>query len=75
MLTYKCSTVQYVSPLLYQIFNICKLHEIPYEMLHNGESCFRILRTHVYTKNLNPKCGQILCAHYPCLLMPGHCIL
>ena len=39
-----------VSPLLFKIFNICKLHEIPYEMLHNGESSFRILRTYVYTK-------------------------
>ena len=26
--------LQYVSPLLFKILEICKLHEIPYEKLH-----------------------------------------
>ena len=28
-------TLQYVSPLLFKILEICQLHEILYEQLHN----------------------------------------
>ena len=39
--------IQYISPLLFKILKICKLHKIPYEKLYiihaYGVNCIRLL--------------------------------
>ena len=63
-----------MSLLLYAIYKIQKLHYIPYERCINGEI---VLDSHVYMKvfNFEIQCGQILFAHKPYFLIPGHIII
>ena len=65
----------YISPLWLKILKICKLHEIPYEMLH--KRCLvnfirlLLLSTELFRFEIQ-KYGKILCVHKPHFLMLGH---
>ena len=71
---YTLFILQYVSPLLFEALEICKLHEISYEKLHIKWCKFYQTPMITYKFEIQ-KCGQILCAHKPCFLIPGHIII
>ena len=69
----------HISPILFKILEICKQYKsvssmrFPRKSCINGETFITVLRlvTKLFKFEIQ-KCGQILCAHKPHFLMPGH---